>query len=160
MAPRELAGLLDGSGLRVGIAVARFNEYVTRRLLAGAIERLHSLGVDDDAITVAWVPGSFELPDTARELATNGLADAVICLGAVIQGETAHFEYVARGATEGIARVGVDTGRPVIFGVLTTYTTDQAIERADPGRANLGAEFAESAVEMANLKRMLRDSGG
>ncbi len=160
MPPRELTGHLDGSGLRIGIVVARFNEYVTRRLLESAVARLDRLGIGDEQITVAWVPGSFELPVVAREMASDGGVDAVICLGAVIRGETAHFDYVARGAAEGIARVSADTATPVIFGVLATYTTDQAMARADESRGNLGAEFAESAVEMANLMRSIKDANG
>ncbi len=159
MSPTEITGHHDGAGLRVGIAVARFNEYVTRELLQGAIERLAELGVDDDNVTVAWVPGSFELATAARDMisANGGSMDAVICLGAVIKGETAHFEHVAQGATDGITRVGADTGKPIVFGVLTTYTTDQAMIRADRNAQNLGAEYADTAVEMANLHKALTD---
>ena len=155
MAYHEITGHLDGSGIRIGIVVARFNLYITRRLLGGTIGRLHQLGVHDSAIKVVWVPGSFELPDAARQLAFSGWANAVICLGSVIDGETAHFEYVASAATDGIERAGADTSIPVIFGVLTTYNTDQAMKRSDPENLNLGADFAESAVEMANLRRLL-----
>jgi 6,7-dimethyl-8-ribityllumazine synthase len=156
---RELAGHSDGRGLKIAIAVARFNEYVTRQLLRGTLDGLKARGVADNDIVVAWVPGSFELPGVATALARSDGTDAVICLGCVIQGETAHFEYVAAGAAEGIARASVETGKPVIFGVLTTYTTDQAVKRADPAGFNLGDEFAAAAVEMANLGRMLQDSG-
>ena len=155
----ELTGHLDGRGLGIGVAVARFNEYVTRRLLDSTVATLKRLGVDDDRIIVAWVPGSFELPVAAKKMASDGAVDAVVCLGAVIRGETAHFDYVARGAAEGIARVAAESGKPVVFGVLTTYTTDQAIARADGADGNLGAEFAEAAVEMANLLRALGDTG-
>jgi 6,7-dimethyl-8-ribityllumazine synthase len=155
---RELEGHHDGRGLKIAVAVARFNEYVTRRLLDGALTGLKKHGVADSNVTVAWVPGSFELPGLAANLARTDGFDAVICLGCVIKGETAHFEYVASGAAEGIARVAVETGKPVIFGVLTTFTTDQAIRRADPAGLNLGGEFASAAVEMANLNRTLRDA--
>ena len=159
MTPRELNGHHDGTELKIGIAIARFNRYVTARMLDGALTRLAELGVAETDVTVAWVPGSFELPSAARELAVqpNLAIDAVICLGTVINGETAHFEHVSRGAAEGIARVSAETGKPVIFGVLTTYSTDQAVERADTGGQNLGAEYAEAAVEMANLHRAVRD---
>jgi 6,7-dimethyl-8-ribityllumazine synthase len=155
---RELSGHADGRGLKIAIAIARFNEYITRRLLDGAVSGLRKHGVADSDIVVAWVPGSFELPGLASTLARSPGIDAVVCLGCVIKGETAHFEYVAAGAAEGIARVGVDTGKPVIFGVLTTYTTDQAMKRADPAGLNLGGEFAAAAIEMANLQRAVRDS--
>lgn len=158
MAYSEITGQLDGSAIRIGIVIARFNLYITRRLLAGTIGQLRRLGVDDSAIKVVWVPGSFELPDAARQLASSGWADAVICIGSVIDGETAHFEYVASATTEGIRRVGADTGIPVIFGVLTTYNTDQAIKRSDPENLNLGSDFAESAIEMANLRRFLSET--
>ena len=138
--------------------MARFNEYVTRRLLQGTLNGLKKHGVADRDVLVAWVPGSFELPGLAANLARSAGIDAVICLGCVIKGETAHFEYVAAGAAEGIARAGVESGKPVIFGVLTTYTTEQAMKRADPAGLNLGGEFAVAAIEMANLNRALRDS--
>jgi 6,7-dimethyl-8-ribityllumazine synthase len=151
MTPSELTGHNDGADLKIGIAIARFNKYVTGMMLAGALARLTELGVAEEDVTVAWVPGSFELPSAALEMAVqpNLAVDAVICLGTVINGETAHFEHVSRGAAEGIARI--------IFGVLTTYSTDQAVERADTGGQNLGAEYADAAVEMANLRRALRD---
>ena len=157
---RELAGHLDGHGLKIAIAVARFNEYVTRQLLRGTVEGLKSMGVAENDIVVAWVPGSFELPGVATSLARSDGIDAVVCLGCVIKGDTAHFEYVAAGAAEGIAWASVETGKPVVFGVLTTCTTDQAVKRADPGGLNLGGDFAAAAIEMANLNRALRDSGG
>jgi len=155
---RELSGHSSGKGLRVAIAIARFNEHITRQLLDGALTTLKERGVEDKDITVAWVPGSFELPGTAGALARSDDVDAVICLGCVIKGETAHFDYVAAGAAEGIARVGLDSGKPIIFGVLATYTTDQAIKRADPAGLNLGGEFAAAAVEMANLHRAIQDT--
>ncbi|MBI4305121.1 MAG: 6,7-dimethyl-8-ribityllumazine synthase [Chloroflexi bacterium] len=154
---KQLSGHPDGRGLRIAIAVARFNEYVTRRLLESAVSTLKKQGVRDADITVAWVPGSFELPGVAARLAETDGVDAVICLGCVIKGETAHFEYVAGGASEGLARVAIEIGKPVIFGVLTTYTTDQAIKRADESGLDLGADFARAAIEMANLHRTIGD---
>lgn len=151
--PRDLNGHTDGSGLRIGIAVARFNSYITDRMLEQALSRLDELGVSDADVTVAHVPGAFELPVTAAAMARSGDYDAVICIGAVIEGETAHFEYVSKEASDGIARLSVDTGIPVIFGVQTTYTTDQAFARI--GHAS---GYAEAAVEMANLLRTLNDA--
>ncbi len=151
--PRDLNGHIDGSGLRIGIAAARFNSYITDRMLESALTRLAELGVSDSEITVAHVPGAFELPVTAATMARSGSYDAVICIGAVIEGETAHFEYVSKESADGIARLSVDTGVPVIFGVQTTYTTDQAFARI--GHA---AGYAEAAVEMANLLRSLNDA--
>lgn len=155
----DIQGHHDGSDLRIGIAAARFNEFVTEQLLEGTLAKLQELGVKDENIVVARVPGSFELATAARQLASVGGTDmdAVICLGVVINGETAHFEHVAAGATSGVSAVQAETGKPVIFGVLTTFTTDQAVERADPGRQNIGGEYAEAAVEMANLRRALAD---
>ena len=144
---------MDGAGLRIGVVVARFNNYITDRMLESALAKLTELGVSDADVTVAHVPGSFELPVTAAAMARSDNCDAVICIGAVIEGETAHFEYVSKEAADGIARLSIDTGVPVIFGVLTTYTTDQAYARV--GHA---AGYAEDAVEMANLLRALRDA--
>jgi 6,7-dimethyl-8-ribityllumazine synthase len=149
-------GSLNGAGLRVGIVIARFNETVTRGLLDGAREGLARLGVDPNAIDVAWVPGCFEIPLVARRLADRGVYDAVICLGAVIRGETPHFDYVAGQAASGVARVALDTGLPVIFGVLTTETLEQAINRAGAKAGNKGFDAAMTAVEMASLLRTLR----
>ncbi|MFP6595013.1 MAG: 6,7-dimethyl-8-ribityllumazine synthase [Dehalococcoidia bacterium] len=151
--PRELNGHSDGSGLRIGIVVARFNSYITDRMLESALARLVDLGVLDADITVVHVPGAFELPVTAAAMARSDNYDSVICIGAVIKGETAHFEYVSKESADGIARLSVDTGIPVIFGVQTTYTTDQAFARI--GHAS---GYAEAAVEMANLLRMLNDA--
>ncbi|MDA1256972.1 MAG: 6,7-dimethyl-8-ribityllumazine synthase [Chloroflexi bacterium] len=151
--PRDLNGHMDGAGLRIGVAVARFNSYITDRMLNAALARLAELGVSDADVTVAHVPGAFELPVTAAMMARSGGCDAVICIGAVIEGETAHFEFVSKEAADGIARLSVETGVPVIFGVQTTYTTDQAFARI--GHAT---GYAEAAVEMANLLRTLRDA--
>jgi 6,7-dimethyl-8-ribityllumazine synthase len=149
-------GSLDGAGLRIGIVVARFNEIVSGKLLDGAREGLVRLGVAPDAVDVAWTPGSFELPLVAKRMAELGRYDAVICLGAVIRGETAHFDYVAGNAASGIARAGLDTGVPVIFGVVTTDTLEQAINRAGAKAGNKGFDAALTAVEMASLMRALR----
>ena len=152
---RELKGELQGQGLRIGIVASHFNEFITSRLLQGAREGLADHGVRDEDVTVAWTPGSFELPLVARRIAQRGLWDALICLGTVIRGETAHFDYVAGEAARGIAQVARETGIPVIFGVLTTNTVDQAVERAGAKRGNKGYEAALSAIEMANLLRCL-----
>jgi len=149
-------GSLNGAGLRVAIAVARFNDAISRGLLDGAREGLARLGVDPEAIDVAWTPGSFELPLVAKRLAELGRYDAVICLGAVIRGETTHDQYVAGNAASGIARAALDTGVPVIFGVLTTDTLEQAINRAGAKAGNKGFDAALTAVEMASLMRALR----
>ncbi len=142
---------LDGSGLRIGVVAARFNAEVVDLLLDTALEELRNLGVSDDRVTVHRVPGSFELPIAAKAMLSGPEPpDAVICLGAVIRGETAHFDHVARGAADGILRVALDAGRPVIFGVLTTDTLEQARDRAD-GRYRRGVDAARDAVEMARL---------
>ena len=153
---QTFVGSLNGSGMRIGIVVGRFNETVTKGLLDGAREGLTRLGVAADAVDVAWTPGCFEIPLVARRMADLGRYDAVICLGAVIRGETPHFDYVAGQAASGIARVGLDTGIPVIFGVLTTETLDQAINRAGAKAGNKGFDAAITAVEMASLLRSLR----
>jgi 6,7-dimethyl-8-ribityllumazine synthase len=143
--------VLDGSGLRIAIVIARFNSHITLRLLAGARRRLSELGVADGDITVTWVPGAFEIPLAAQTRALDH--HAVICLGCVIRGETAHFEHVAGQAAAGIMRVGLDTAKPVVFGVLTTDTVDQALARSvpEPGAHNVGAEAADVAVEMVRV---------
>lgn len=152
---RELEGALSGTGLRVGVVVAKFNDLVTTRLLEGARAGLRRLGVDDADVDVAWVPGSMEIPLVAQRLAGGGRYDAVICLGAVIRGSTPHFDYVAAGAATGIARASQQSGVPVIFGVLTTDTLEQALERAGSKMGNKGYDAAFAAVEMANLMRTL-----
>ena len=152
---RELHGSLDGDGLRIGVIVAEFNEFITSRLLEGSKAALASHGVSADDVAIAWVPGSFEIPLVAREMAQSGQFDAVICLGAVIRGETDHYEHVAGEAAKGIANASVSTGTPVIFGVLTTDTLEQAINRAGAKQGNSGYNAAVSAVEMANLMRAL-----
>ena len=146
---------LDGDELRIAIVVARFNEDVTKRLLRGAQEALQSHGVDDDRTDIYWVPGSLELPVTALALAEKGEHDVIVCLGAVIRGETFHFEVVAMQAASGLMQVQLDTGVPIAFGVLTTEDRDQALARSGP-KNNKGAEAAEAAIEMANLLREIQ----
>ncbi len=149
--PKELKGDLNGQGLRVAVVVARFNEIVTRGLLTGALETLTRHGVRDDDISVAWVPGSFELPVVAKTLAKTGRYDSVVCLGAVIRGETGHYDMVAGQASGGTGAVAMETGIPTIFGVLTTDTMDQAINRAGGKSGNLGSNAAVAAIETARL---------
>ncbi len=148
-------GDLDGSKLRIAIAVARFNETVTTRLLEGARKALDRHGVKDENVDVAWVPGAFELPVTARAFADSGAFDAVVCLGAVIRGETAHFDFISAEAARGIGQVAADTRIPVVFGVITPDTVEQALDRAG-GKADKGYDAVVSAIEMANLMRKIR----
>lgn len=144
-------GGLNGRGLRIAVIASRFNEDVTERLLAGALAELAEHNVDERDVVVAWVPGAFELPLAAQRVATEGELDAVICLGAVIRGETGHYEHVATQCAAGLQRVQLDTGVPVVFGVLTTDTVADALARAGGDQGNKGAEAAATAVEMANL---------
>jgi 6,7-dimethyl-8-ribityllumazine synthase len=144
-------GMLSGRGKRFGVVVGRFNEFITGKLLDGARDALLRHEVDEAAIDIAWTPGSFEIPLVAKRLAQTGRYDAVICLGAVIRGSTPHFDYVAAEVSKGVANVGLDTGVPIIFGVLTTDTIEQAIERAGTKAGNKGFEAAMSAIEMADL---------
>ena len=146
---------LDGSELRIAIVVSRFNDDVTRRLLRGAREALHKHGVAEEEIDVFWVPGSLELPVTALALAEKGEHDAIVALGAVIRGETFHFEIVATQAAQGLMQVQLDTGVPIAFGVLTTEDRDQALARSGPTN-NKGADAAEAAIETANLLREIQ----
>jgi 6,7-dimethyl-8-ribityllumazine synthase len=154
--PRHLQAAPSGDGLRIAIALARFNQSVTDLLLAGALEALHAHGVDDDAIDVATVPGAFELPLCAQRLASTGRYDALICLGAVVRGETPHFEYVAGEAARGIAEVARAADLPISFGVLTTDTIEQALARAGGERGNKGYEAAVTALEMVALLRTVQ----
>jgi 6,7-dimethyl-8-ribityllumazine synthase len=151
-----IEGRLDGSGLTIAIVVGRFNDLVTERLLAGARSALERHGVSPERIDVVWVPGSFEIPGTAKLLAASGRYSAVICLGAVIRGGTPHFDYVAGQAAAGILRAGLDTNVPVVFGVLTTDTIEQALDRAGLKSGNKGYDAAVSAIEMASVYRQLR----
>ncbi len=148
-------GKLNGQGLRFGLVVGRFNELISSRLYAGALDCLRRHDVVDDDVDAAWVPGAFEMPLVAKRMAQSGKYDAVICLGAVIRGGTPHFDYVAGEAAKGIAKVSLDTGVPVAFGVLTTDTIEQAVERAGTKAGNKGWAAASTAREMANLARVL-----
>lgn len=148
---RTIEGMLTGRGKRFGIVVGRFNEFISGKLLDGARDALVRHEVDDDDIEVLWVPGSFEIPLAAKKMAQSGRYDAVICLGAVIRGSTPHFDYVAAEVSKGIANVGLDLGLPIIFGVLTTDTIEQAIERAGTKAGNKGFDAAMTAIEMADL---------
>ncbi len=152
---REISGSLNGDGLRVGIIVAAFNDFITSRLLDGAKSALASHGVRDDDVTVVTVPGSFEIPLVAKKMSESGQHDAVICLGAVIRGETDHYRHVAGEAAKGIANASASSGVPVIFGVLTTDTVEQAINRAGGKQGNNGYGAGVAAVQMANVMREL-----
>lgn len=151
-------GTHDATGLRVGIVVSKFNKFVTSRLLAAAVETLKKAGAMDEALEVVRVPGAFEIPLAARALARTGRFDAVVCLGAVIRGETPHFDYISAEASRGIAQIALECDLPVVFGVLTTNTVAQAIERADPAKHNRGAEAARTAIEMVTILRDIRDT--
>ena len=153
----ESKGSYSGEGLRFAVVVSSFNDLVTSRLLTGARDGLLRHGVEERNVDVVWTPGAFEIPLAAKRLAETGKYAGVICLGAVIRGETAHFEYVASNAASGIARVALDTNVPVIMGVLTTDTLDQALERAGSKAGNKGFESAMAALEMAHV---MRDIGG
>ncbi len=150
-----IEGALSGEGRRVAIAVARWNEFITERLLHGALDTLRRSGVADADTTVVWVPGSFELPTVCGQLVRTGRYDAVVALGAVIRGATSHYELVAGQCAAGLAKLGLDSGVPVIFGVLTTETIEQAIERAGSKAGNKGAEAAACALEMASLRQSI-----
>ncbi|MBI4774319.1 MAG: 6,7-dimethyl-8-ribityllumazine synthase [Deltaproteobacteria bacterium] len=150
-----LEGHLNAEQLKFGIVVGRFNDFITGRLLEGAMDALVRHGADEHQITIVKVPGSFEIPLASRKLAQSGAYDAVICLGAVIRGSTPHFDYVASEVAKGVAMVGLETGVPVIFGVLTTDTIEQAVERAGTKSGNKGWSAAVSAIEMANLLKQI-----
>ncbi|KAA0259581.1 6,7-dimethyl-8-ribityllumazine synthase [Deferribacter autotrophicus] len=150
-----LEGKYDGSGLKVAIVASRFNDFVVKSLVAGAVDALVRHNVDENDIVVYKVPGAFEIPPVAKKLANSKKYDAVIALGAVIRGGTPHFDYVANEVSKGIAKVAYDTEVPVIFGVLTTDTIEQAIERAGTKAGNKGAEAALSALELVNLMKMI-----
>jgi len=154
--PRTLTADPAGDGLRIAVALARFNQAVTDRLLAGAMEAFTHYGVADDAIDVAVVPGAFELPLCAQRLAATGRYEAIVCLGAVVRGETPHFDYVAAEAARGIGEVARRHDLPVSFGVLTTDTMDQALARAGGARGNKGYEAAVTALEMVHLLRVVQ----
>ncbi len=152
-----LEGRLAGEGLNIALVVGRFNSFITERLLEGALDCLRRHGVADNALTLARVPGAWEIPLVAKKLAQAGAHDAVICLGAVIRGSTPHFDYVAAEVSKGIAQVSLDSGVPILFGILTTDTLEQAVERAGTKAGNKGYAAAEAALEMVNL---LKDMGG
>jgi len=146
-----IEGLLNGSGKRYGIVASRFNELIVRKLVEGSLDCLIRHGADKDSITLAWVPGAFEIPIAAQRLARTKKFDTVICLGAVIRGSTPHFDYVASEVSKGVAKVSLDEDIPVIFGVLTTDTIEQAVERAGTKAGNKGWDAALSAIEMVDL---------
>ncbi|MCL4439069.1 MAG: 6,7-dimethyl-8-ribityllumazine synthase [Firmicutes bacterium] len=150
---RVFEGHLLGQGLKFGIVVGRFNEFITNKLLSGALDALKRHGVEEQDVDIAWVPGAFEIPLVAKKMADLGRYDGVICLGAIIRGATPHFDYVAAEVSKGVAKVGLDANLPVIFGVLTVDTIEQAIERAGTKAGNKGWEAANTAIEMANLMK-------
>jgi 6,7-dimethyl-8-ribityllumazine synthase len=152
---KTIEGKLVGKGVKVGIVVGRFNEFISAKLLSGAIDALVRHEVKEENITVSWVPGAYELPLIAQKLAGKGTFDAVICLGAVIRGATPHFDFVSAEMSKGIAKVSLDSGIPVIFGVITSDTIEQAIERAGTKAGNKGWDAAISAIEMVNLVKEL-----
>jgi 6,7-dimethyl-8-ribityllumazine synthase len=153
---KTFQGELDGAGLHLALVASRFNEKVTSRLVDGARSALERYGVNEDDVDLAWVPGAFELAIAARKLAESHRYDAVVCLGAVIRGQTPHFEYLSAEAARGIGQVAQDTGVPTIFGVITPNTEEQALERAGGKKGNKGFDAVVSAIEMANLMRQLR----
>ncbi|WP_196593232.1 6,7-dimethyl-8-ribityllumazine synthase [Pectinatus sottacetonis] len=150
-----IEGHLTAKGLKFGIIVARFNEFITNKLLSGALDTLNRHDVNQDDITVAWVPGAFEIPIVAKKMALSNNYDAVICLGAVIRGSTTHYDYVCNEVSKGVAAVGLSTGVPTIFGVVTTENIEQAVERAGTKAGNKGSDAAMSAIEMADLLKKL-----
>ncbi len=149
--PTEMRGMLDAKGKTFGITISRFNEFVTQKLLEGALDCLRRHGAEDEKITIAWVPGSFEIPYAAQRLAKSKKFEAVICLGTVIKGQTPHFNYIANEVAKGISRISLETGVPTIFGVITADTLEQAIERAGTKAGNKGWDAALSAIEMTKL---------
>ena len=146
-----IEGYISGKGLKFGIAAARFNEFIVSKLVGGALDTLHRHETADSDIDVAWVPGAFEIPIAAKKMAESGKYDAVLCLGAVIRGSTTHYDYVCNEVSKGVAQVGLQTGVPTIFGVVTTENIEQAIERAGTKAGNKGADAAMAAMEMASL---------
>ncbi len=153
--PKMIEGLLQAQGMRFALVVGRFNDFIGGKLVEGALDTLKRHGASDEDIAIAWVPGAFEIPLAARKLAVSGKYDAVITLGAVIRGSTPHFDYVAAEVSKGVAHVGLETGLPVIFGVLTTDSIEQAIERAGTKAGNKGADAALAAIEMVDLLRKI-----
>ncbi len=156
--PKLYEGHLLGQGLKFGLIAGRFNEFITNKLMSGALDALNRHGVREHDIEVAWVPGAFEIPFVAGKMASMKKYDAVICLGAVIRGATPHFDYVAGEVAKGVARVGLESGVPTIFGVITADTIEQAIERAGTKAGNKGWDAAVTAIEMANLLKNMNES--
>lgn len=152
---KTLEGKLLAEGLKIGIVVARFNEFITSKLLSGAEDTLLRHGANGDDITVAWVPGAFEIPLVAKKMAKSGKYDGIICLGAVIRGATSHYDYVCNEVSKGVALVNMETEVPTAFGVLTTENIEQAVERAGTKAGNKGSDAAMAVIEMANLTRQL-----
>ena len=152
---KSFEGMLLGKGLKFGVVVSRFNDFITKKLFEGAQDALRRHGVAEADIEVAWVPGSFEIPLIAKKLAQSKKYDAIICLGAVIKGGTPHFEYIAAEVTKGIASVSLETGVPISYGVITADTLEQAVERAGVKEGNKGFDAAVSAIEMANLVKSI-----
>ena len=148
-------GQLVAEGLKIGIVVARFNEFINSKLLGGALDGLKRHGIKEEDVAIAWVPGAFEIPLVAQKMAESKKYDAVICLGTVIRGSTSHYDYVCSEVSKGVAHVGMATGIPTIFGVLTTESIEQAIERAGTKAGNKGFESAVAAIEMANLLKAI-----
>jgi 6,7-dimethyl-8-ribityllumazine synthase len=155
MAIKKFEGKLNASGIKFGIVIGRFNEFISSKLLGGAIDGLTRHGAEEKDIDTVWVPGAFEIPLVAQKMAYSKKYDAVICLGAVIRGSTPHFDYVSNEVSKGIAKVSLDTGLPVVFGVLTTDTIEQAIERSGTKSGNKGYDAAETAIELANLMKII-----
>lgn len=151
-----LEGNLISKEAKIGIVVSRFNEFITGKLLSGAVDTLLRHGVDDENISVAWVPGAFEIPLISKKMAETGKYDAIICLGAIIRGSTSHYELVCNEAAKGVAQVSLETGVPVLFGIITTENIEQAIERAGSKAGNKGSECAEGAIEMINLCKRIK----
>ena len=150
-----IEGFITAKDMKVGIVVARFNEFITSKLLGGALDALHRHEAKDEDIDVAWVPGAFEIPVVAKKMAESGKYDAVIALGAVIRGSTTHYDYVCNEVSKGVAQVGMQTGVPTIFGVVTTENIEQAVERAGTKAGNTGTDAAMAAMEMANLLKKI-----
>ena len=150
-----IEGNITAEGLRFAIAASRFNEFITSKLLEGALDMLRRHGAAEDSVDVVWVPGAFEIPLAAKKLAASGKYDAVICVGAVIRGATSHYDYVCNEVSKGVAQAGFSTGVPVIFGVVTTENIEQAVERAGTKAGNKGADGAMAAMEMANLLKKI-----
>ena len=158
--PNTIEGQLVGTGLRFGVVVSRFNSFITARLLDGALDALGRHGADLETVDVVWVPGTFEIPVVAQRLAGSGRYQAVICLGCLIRGGTPHFDYLAAEVTKGVAQAGLSSGVPTVFGVLTTDTVEQAVERAGTKAGNKGFDAGVTAIEMADVMRQLERPAG